>query len=532
LKDVFYILLATALIAAASTLAGNALLRSLRVKLYRAEALFLGFVLGSAFLAAAAFAVAVAGRARRGAFFAAAAIIIAGSLWRGGRTFPAGHFSEGPPPAVPRWWKLAFWAVYVVFGGVYLSIALAPEASLDGSSHYVSQVAHWARQFGFAPGELRQSAPDGVEMLFLFAYSIGHHSAAAMVELLFLFALPFGILAYARRLGQQRAGVLAAVLFFASPAAGRTGTIAAPDVAIACVAFAWFYLADVAFAEHQWRLLGPLAALLGFLAWTAAPWLMREFDKPALRLYGWYPRMPLDLAVHGARAGSMLGAVFLMIPLALLALRQPPGRRLWAAAFICAAPCVFAIEKGAMETRLLIPALPFLSLLLTLTLAEWRMAAPAVLVAHAVMAWPAVVSTYADPRAWYVHGSEWPAALRIEHEDHYLLRSLPGFYTGMLIEKMIPDGARILTLSPFQTVYHTRLVVNPDSPEGRHWREVVRAGILDDRRSTIAALKDAGIGWLIANVDDPGASDLLDRTAEWGLQVRSNAEGYVVFQVE
>jgi hypothetical protein len=75
-------------------------------------------------------------------------------------------------------------------------------------------VAHWARRFGFGPGELRQSAPDGVEMLFLFAYSIGHHSAAAMVELLFLFAL-FN-LAYARRLGQPRAGVLGAFCSSAS----------------------------------------------------------------------------------------------------------------------------------------------------------------------------------------------------------------------------------------------------------------------------------------------------------------------------
>ena len=528
MKDIVYILLATALIAAASSLAGNVLLRSLHIKLYRAEALFLGFVLGSAFLAATAFVMSLAGHARRGGFFVAAAVIIGISLWRGGHKLPAERL-----PATPLSWKFALWAVYLMFGGVYLSIALAPEASLDGSSHYVSQVAHWARQFGFAPGELRQSAPDGVEMLFLFAYSIGHHSAAAMVELLFLFALPLGILAYARRLGEPRAGVLAALLFFASSVVGRTGTIAAPDVAIACVTFACFYLADVAFTERQWRLLGPLAALLGFLAWTAAPWLQHEFEKPVLRMDEWYPRMPLDLAVHGARVGSMLGAVFLLTPLALLALRKPAGRRLWAAALICAAPCLVA-----METRLLIPALPFFSLALALTLVEWRMAAPAVLIAHAAMSWPAIVATYADPKAWYLHGSEWPAALRIEHEDHYLLRSLPGFYTGMLIDKMIPDGGRILALSAFQDVYHTRVVVHPESDEGRRLRAIVRAAARDSgaspdpRRSASAALKNAGVGWLIANVDDPGASDLLGHPTAWGLQALSNAEGYVVFQVE
>ena len=277
----------------------------------------------------------------------------------------------------------------------------------------------------------------------------------------------------------------------------------------------------------------PLAALLGFLAWTAAPWLLREFEKPVLRMDEWYPRMPLDLAVHGARVGSMLGAVFLLTPLALLALRKPAGRRLWAAALICAAPCLVA-----METRILIPALPFFSLALALTLVEWRMAAPAVLIAHAAMSWPAIVATYADPEAWYLHGSEWPAALRIEHEDHYLLRSLPGFYTGMLIDKMIPDGGRILALSAFQDVYHTRVVVHPESDEGRRLRAIVRAAARDSRASpdprryASAELKNAGVGWLIANVDDPGASDLLGHPTAWGLQARSNAEGYVVFQVE
>ena len=74
MKDVFYILLAIALTAAASTLLGNVLLRSTRAKLYRSESLFLGFVLGSGCLAAVAFAIALAGVAHRGEVFGAAAI--------------------------------------------------------------------------------------------------------------------------------------------------------------------------------------------------------------------------------------------------------------------------------------------------------------------------------------------------------------------------------------------------------------------------------------------------------------------------
>ncbi len=217
MKDVFYILLATVLTAAVSIVVGNALLRCLRVKLYRSEALFLSFVLGSGLLAVVTFVTALAGQIHRGTSFAAAAMMLGLGLWGGGHKFPPKNSST----PIPLKWKLTMWAVYLVFGGIYLSIALAPEASLDGSSHYASHAVRWAQQAGFASGDLRQYQPGGVEMLFLFAFTIGRHSATAMVELLFLFALPSGVLTYARRLGEPRAGVLAAVLFFTSPVVGR-----------------------------------------------------------------------------------------------------------------------------------------------------------------------------------------------------------------------------------------------------------------------------------------------------------------------
>ncbi len=84
-------------------------------------------------------------------------------------------------------------------------------------------------------------------------------------------------------------------------------------------------------------------------------------------MHAWYPRLPIDLAVHGARVGSIVGPVFLLIPLALLALRRSGAWRLWAAALILAVPFLYATE-----TRMLIPALPFFSVLLALTLVEWR----------------------------------------------------------------------------------------------------------------------------------------------------------------
>lgn len=451
MKDVVYVLLATGLVGLLSLLLGNTLVGSARVALSRCEAIFLSFVAGSGLLAAIVFAMVQAGLGRKGAFYAVSAILLAGGWWRRGFIWP-----QRSEPASP-----VFLALYALFGFVLLSIAMAPEASLDGSSHYLAD-------------GVRRSV-GGVEKLFLFAFAIGKHSAAAMVELLFYFALPWGMLAYARRIGNPRAGVLAALLFFLSPIAQRTGTIAAPDVAIACVAFALFLCIEIARARRQKRLWIPAGVMVAFLAWTMTPWLIREFAKPILHLNGWYPRLPLDLAVHGDRLDGLLGPVFLLTPLALLAARQAPGRRLLAWGLVFAAPCL-----GAMEARAVIAALPFFSLALALVLAEVRLGMPATLTAHAILSWPAFLPLYTDEQAWIVRKSEWAAALRTESQDSYLMRHLPGYRLARTLDMALPRNERIFALHPFPSAY-SRPVTDGATAVGRPFADAILAAIVPER---------------------------------------------------
>lgn len=448
---VIYILLAAALVGLLSLVLGNTLLRVLRVALPRREAMFLSFVTGAGLLAAIVSAMASAGLARKGAFYILSAILLGAGLWRRSFLWPQrGERSSR-----------VFLALYALFAFAPLSIAIAPEASLDGSSHYLADGA--------------RRSPGGVETLFLFAFVIGKHSAAAMVELLFYFALPWGMLAYARRAGNARAGMLGALLFFLSPIAQRTGSIAAPDAAIACIAFALFFTIEIALAERQRRLWIPAAVQLAFLAWTMTPWLVREFAKPVLHLSGWYGRLPLDLAIHGQRLDGLLGPVFLLTPLSLLALRHRAGRRLLAWGLVLAAPCL-----GAMETRAVIAAVPFFSLGLASVLTEVRLGLPATLTAHAIFSWPAFLPLYTDERAWIVRKSEWAAALRIESQDSYLMRFLPGYHLARVLDITLPAGERIFALHPFPSTY-SRTMTDGESRAGRPYREALLSALVPER---------------------------------------------------
>jgi hypothetical protein len=80
-------------------------------------------------------------------------------------------------------------------------------------------VARYARDHGLSrlPNNLLGGFPQGLEMLYWFAYSVGRHPAAALVHCAYLLALPLLILAYARRAGFIGVGVFGALLTFASP---------------------------------------------------------------------------------------------------------------------------------------------------------------------------------------------------------------------------------------------------------------------------------------------------------------------------
>ena len=205
------------------------------------------------------------------------------------------------PPLIPAP-PLAF-AVYLV---LYFANAMAPEFSYDGSRYHLGLAARYLREHGFHPitDNLCACLSQGVEMLYLFAFAFGRHSAAAMVHFTFLVALVWLMLRYARRAGFPLAGACAALLVFASPAVGVDGSSAYIDVAVAAVAFALFWLLQLWDEIRTPRLLIAVGLVAGFAyaakytAWLAVPY--------AVGFVAWKSRRLRDVLVVGACAAVLI----------------------------------------------------------------------------------------------------------------------------------------------------------------------------------------------------------------------------------
>ena len=244
--------------------AGKWLFQKLRVKLSRSEELFLCFVSGSAILSLVVFLLTAARLAYTGVFVAAGALIVL-AAWRSGALRPA---ADRLPP-LPRMWSAVFWLIYAAYGWFYLAHAMRPEASADGLVYHVAFPAQYLREHGFPaePRNMLMHLSQGLEMLYLFAFALGRHSAPAMVHLLFTLLTPLGLLDYGRRMGRPAAGVVAGLLFFLSPIVGRDGTTPYLDVGVAAILFAAFYVLEI------WREEGAngapvIAGLLGGFAYA------------------------------------------------------------------------------------------------------------------------------------------------------------------------------------------------------------------------------------------------------------------------
>jgi hypothetical protein len=480
------------------------------------EDLAVRFVSGAALLSLLVFVLGSLGLAYPLLFLALGAAVLPGLRGAGFR-FPAA-------PRIPKYLFLSIFAAYFI---LYFFNAMAPESSPDGAAYHLGLVGRYFREHGFHRNadSIYAMMPGGVEMLFLFAYAFGKHSAAAMVHFAFVLALGWQVFRYGREAGSVVAGACAAVLVFCSPLVGIDGTSAYNDVALAAIAFTLFQLLEIwetrqGEARQSKRLLiaiglvagfavatkytGWLGApyAVGFVAWkskrpdrlragsyvalaatcTLGPWLLRNwiwfhnpltpffnetFPNPNVmvsfeRIYRhmlatyeltslW--QIPTQVTTYGSLAG-LLGPVFLLSPLALLALRRHAGRRLLLAAVVFGAN--YFSNIGA---RFLIAPMPFVALALTLVLSEVPPLAAAVAVLHAVISWPTMVTKYCRPEAWHLSKVVWREALRIKPEAPYLESHLLNYGVDPMIERSTAPGSTVFTFKPIPEAYTSRRIL-------------------------------------------------------------------------
>jgi hypothetical protein len=499
--------------------AGALLVRLGPSGLSRGEWLALSFLTGAAAVSLLVFAMSLAGLADPAVFATIGLLLLAGAIQYG-----RPEFDEPRPPRL-FWWAFVPLAA---FGLIYFLNALAPEASPDGSGYHLGLVRRYldAHRMFSIPTNMYASLPQGVEMLFLYAYAIGRHSAAALVHLAFLPALACLVYEFGRRAGHAEAGAAAAVLLACSPVVGIDAASAYNDVALTACLFGAFFLVwgrkahsvrgsetgvmtlaglltgfalaikytAAAFAAvvliwvlHRALLGRTRNAALGFAAAAGlmiTPWLVRNtiwLENPVAPFFNrWFPNAhmhvsveedyrramrtyngaaldaawPREVTLSGAKLQGIVGPVFLLAPLGLLAIRRPEGR-----AVLAGAAAALLIYPANLGTRFLIPALPFVALAILLALPAAKITAPLVALAAAVACWPHAVDLYAET-AWRIREVPWRAALRLEPEERYLAARLdPGYSITRMIEERTPPNAKIYTALPLPEAYTSRNIL-------------------------------------------------------------------------
>lgn len=454
--------------------------------------------------------------------------------------------SGGLTLRLPRWrvpnvppFVLAVLALYTV---LYAAHAMAPEIETDPNAYHLQTSVEAAEHGGLGePITFYSRMPHSIELLFVMAYAVGGAASAKLVHFAFLAATIPLILALAERFQlPPSAGYLAAAFYYVTPVVGVSGTSAFNDAALV-----FYLLLSVRLAMenrpvlagiiggfcYAVKMTGIIAAGMGLIRFAAArqwkrarlfagaailvaaPWTIWNFvgtGNPLapvanalfpnqyfhastertlvsnLRSYGVEAQQRPSEVLAGHRLQGVIGPVYLLAPIALLALRRREGRALLLLAGL--ASLLWFLNAGA---RFLMPAIPFLVLAMMMVLP--RPAAYAALFVHAVLSWPAVVGLY-QPLAWRL-SSPWPwkAALGLESEAAYLSRVSWDYRVAQMIEKSTGPGARIFDLLGVHAVHIRReLVGSWQSAEGDRLVEALKQGRGDPRETMEKRQADFG----------------------------------------
>lgn len=465
----------------------------------RAPSLVWAIVAGTPIVSLGIFALLLAGLLTPPLAAAWCALGLAGAFRRGP------HAASLPAPPLWVWlFAAAYGVLYLIHA---LAPEIEPDAAgyhLGLVAEWLRTGA-FAPRIGFY-----EMLPLGVETLFAPAVALGGYPAAKLLHLAFLLLTGPLAAHLAARLALPPAAAWAGWLLYAiTPATGVAASAAYSDAAAVffSLATATALLEWRATRELPWALAAGLAGgfcyavkLPGLLfvaaavlflaahrAWipalaasaaalvSVAPWMGRAlwltgnplaplgnslFPNPHfhqwteqslsafLKDYGVasWTAIPHALLLDGAALQGLLGPIWTLSPLALLALRKPAGRWLMGAALLAALP--WFANAGA---RFLLPSLLFTGI--ALASAGPRFLAPSLVALHALLSWPGIVPLYANPLAWRLSELPWAAVTGQESPETYLGRRLHDYPVARMVRRHVPPGDGLLDLYALPTAY-------------------------------------------------------------------------------
>jgi hypothetical protein len=266
--DVLLAILGAALVIGSSLALGFLILQRWAVPFTRLEAWLFAFFTGASAFSLLTFLITAAYAAYTLVFLLVAITCI--FVWVR-LVGPSGPYATADP--VPKGWLVLAIVLCARFAVLYISRALGPEYSYDGSTYHLALVATYFREhhFPLITTNMYANFPEGLEMLFLAAFSVGRHAAATTVHLFILFGLSAAFIAFGLRFHMAKAGIAAMVLVFLAPIVGFDASVGYNDVAMAAACFMTFYALQLwAVTENRGLLVaaGFLAGFAGTVKYT------------------------------------------------------------------------------------------------------------------------------------------------------------------------------------------------------------------------------------------------------------------------
>ena len=263
--EVLYILAGAALTLVTAQLLGLTLLHVLDRTLFSGlERVVFGLAVGSACLSSLVFLLCALGIASMSSFLGiSAAGALAYLKWGRRGTGKWSLQLHGGLDKLSLWF---FGVVVLAYAGVGFIYALAPEVSSDGAGYHLGLVRRYHNDHGFSAitTSIYAFLSQGAEMLYLFAYSVGRHSAAKLVHFSFLIATVLALLCFGRRFNQPTAAFVAAILYLCAPVVGMDAASTYNDCALAFFVFLTFYALLVWLDRPSKAALVVAGALAGF----------------------------------------------------------------------------------------------------------------------------------------------------------------------------------------------------------------------------------------------------------------------------
>ncbi|MDE3196870.1 MAG: hypothetical protein KGN84_11030, partial [Acidobacteriota bacterium] len=250
-----------------------------------------------------------------------------------------------------------------------------------------------------------------------------------------------------------------AVVFVAAAAARRSGWKAAARSSAIAAAFA-FAVAGLWMVKDAVQYGNPFFPL--FNRWFPNPYQYPIVEAEIRRTFSSMSNVPYSQIAYqlttGGRLAGIIGPIFLLAPLTLLALRNAAGRQLLLAFAIAFVP--YFSNTGA---RFALPSLPFLSMALAMALLAIPRAGPAIAIAavafHGWISWPGAIERVIPGYQWRIDPVDLRAALRIEPEPRYFDRTMPDYRVGLMLDRYVPPDGLVFSLAMGQTAYHHRRLI-------------------------------------------------------------------------